>query len=442
VLEQKYIGGDTAVKIASSVEQAVTAAKARAGDLLPPVRSVAAALAVSPATVAAAWRLLRDRGIVMADGRRGTRIRPASPVAPPPAPPPPPRARHLAEGNPDPALLPDLGAFARRLKIAQRLYGGALNDPGLLAIAARHFDADRVPSEHLAVTSGALDGVERVLREHLRPGDRVIVEDPCFTGIADLLASLALVPVPVAIDDEGFVPPRLAAALKRNAAAIVVTPRAQNPTGAAMTTRRARAIRTLLQHRPAVLLVEDDHAGVVAGAAYETLVSPTTAHWAVIRSVSKSLGPDLRVALVAGDETTIARVEGRQTLGIRWVSHVLQKLVAAMLRDRAVARLLDRAARVYAERRDDALAALRVQGIAAHGASGLNLWIPVADEIGVVQALLQRGWAVQAGSRYRLATPPAIRVTTAALGAGDARRFAADLAAAVAPRRRVSTSGA
>jgi len=53
----------------------------------------------------------------------------------------------------------------------------------------------------------------------------------------------------------------------------------------------------------------------------------------------------------------------------------------------------------------------------------------------VVQGLLQRGWAVQAGSRYRIATPPAIRVTVASLAKKDAVRFAADLAAVMVSRR-------
>src|SRR5207253_11194116 len=79
---QSYISGDGAVKIAASVESAVASGRAAAGELLPPVRLLASALRVSPATVASAYRLLQERGIAVADGRRGTRIRHASPVAP------------------------------------------------------------------------------------------------------------------------------------------------------------------------------------------------------------------------------------------------------------------------------------------------------------------------------------------------------------------------
>ena len=66
----------------------------------------------------------------------------------------------------------------------------------------------------------------------------------------------------------------------------------------------------------------------------------------------------------------------------------------------------------------------------------MNVWIPVAEESTTVQALLHAGWAVKAGERYRIASPPAIRVTIAALEPREAVRFAADLARIVTPQRR------
>jgi DNA-binding transcriptional MocR family regulator len=154
--------------------------------------------------------------------------------------------------------------------------------------------------------------------------------------------------------------------------------------------------------------------------------------------VSKSLGPDLRVAVLASDAATHARVEGRQTLGIRWVSHVLQRLVVTLWSDPATTKVLARAAKTYSQRRQALMAALAKRGIEAHGASGFNVWIPVAEESAVVQTLLSRGWAVKAGERYRIASPPAIRVTTAALE--DAGDFADALAQALAPTRRATTA--
>jgi DNA-binding transcriptional MocR family regulator len=418
VLEQNYIHGESAVKITQSIESAIARGRLSAGDSLPPVRNVAAQLGVSPATVAAAYRALQQRGVVTADGRRGTRVRPAAPVAAPPPPPLPRGVRDLASGNPDPELLPDL--------FEQRLYRDDLNDPRLIALAKKQFEADRVPAKHVAVVSGALDGLERVLREVARAGDRIAIEDPGFTGVIDLLASLSLVPVPVSVDDEGPIASSLRAAL-RSVRALIIVPRAQNPTGAAITARRARELRRVLDEFPEVFIVEDDHAGPVAGAPYVTLITKRD-RWAVVRSVSKPLGPDLRIALLTGDAETIARVEGRQTLGIRWVSHVLQRLVIRLWSDRVVQRLLKRAEKTYAERRRALIDALAAHGIEAHGASGLNVWIPLRDESSVVQSLLARGWAVNAGERYRIASGPAIRVTVAALPPNDAKKFARDLA--------------
>lgn len=431
----QYIAGDSSVKIAHSIEQAISAGRVASGELLPPVRNLATRLRVSPATVASAYRVLQDRGMLVADGRRGTRVRHAAPLRVPAETPLPAGTRNLLEGNPDPALLPDLGAAMRRTPVAQRLYGQELNDPRLIELAREQFDADRIPSDHVAVLSGALDGIERVLREHLRPGDRIAVEDPSFTGVLDLINALGLVALPVAIDDEGLVPDELRRVL-RSCAAVIVTPRAQNPTGAAHSTKRARALRAVLATRPELLLIEDDHAGPVAGTPYLTLVDRDRQRWAVVRSVSKSLGPDLRVALLASDQHTHARLEGRQTLGIRWVSHLLQRLVVTLWRDRAVQRRLQRAARMYTERRDTLVRELAKHGIEAHGRSGLNVWIPVAEESATVQALLHEGWGVQPGERYRIATPPAIRVTTATLGPREAARFAETLARVLSPRRR------
>src|SRR5215467_6397764 len=102
------------------------------------------------------------------------------------------------------------------------------------------------------------------------------------------------------------------------------------------------------------------------------------------------LGPDLRLALLAGDPTTVARVEGRQRLGTGWVSHVLQEMVATLWRDPGTLRLLGRATAEYTARREALLGALAADGLRAHGRSGLNVWLPVAEESGTVQGLLAR----------------------------------------------------
>ena len=61
------------------------------------------------------------------------------------------------------------------------------------------------------------------------------------------------------------------------------------------------------------------------------------------------------------------------------------------------------------------------------------MWIPVAHEDGTVASLLDRGWGVLAGERFRIASERSIRVTTSTLQQNEAERFAADLQASLAP---------
>jgi DNA-binding transcriptional MocR family regulator len=419
---QYQISGRSAREIAASVERAVADGSLAGGRPLPTVRELALELGLSPATVASAYRELRSRGIAVGEGRRGTRVRDVSPVAARPGLVVPAGVRNLASGNPDPALLPRFPA----IEPAQRLYGEPLVAPELAALAHRQFSADRIHGEHLAVVGGALDGIERVLSAWLRVGDRVAVEDPGYGAILDLLAAMGLTPVPVSLDEAGPLPQELDRALGETRA-FIATPRAQNPTGAAWDTRRARELAHVLDAHPHVLLVEDDHAGPIASATVRS-ISRGRARWSVVRSMSKSLGPDLRLAVLAGDRTTVARVQGRQALGTGWVSHVLQALVVALWRDPRTEALLGRAQRAYAQRRQALVAALAGHGIEAMGRSGLNVWLPVPEEHALTAGLLERGWAVAPGERFRLASPTAVRIGIATLSAPDARRLAADVA--------------
>ncbi len=425
------IAGETAVEIAESVEDGVRSGRLTPGAALPTVRALANELAVSPTTVAGAYRILRERGLLLTAGRRGTRIAPAPPVHAALAPEVPDGTLDLATGNPDAALLPRLGPFLGKLDPAPHLYSDEIHAPELLELARARLRADRLPTPALGVVSGALDGIERVLLSRLRPGDRVAVEDPGFTGVLHLVRALGLGIVPMAIDDSGPLPDALEAALRAGARAVVLTPRAQNPTGAALDPARARALRTVLEDHPSVLVIEDDHCDVASGSPARSVCGGATEHWAIVRSVSKTLGPDLRLAVLSGDVETVSRVSGRQRLGSRWVSHILQELVSALWQDRKTLAALEKVATRYSERREAVIAALAGHGIRACGRSGLNVWVPVAEETALVQRLANVGYAVKAGEVFRIDSPPAIRVTTASLPVGAAPAFAEAFASAV-----------
>jgi DNA-binding transcriptional MocR family regulator len=437
---QYQISGSSAATISDSIERGVVAGDYVWGAALPPVRVLAGALHVSPATVAKAYQDLRQRGVIETDGRRGTRVRPRPAVAAARSalrPPVPAGVLDLSAGEPDTRMLPPLGP---RLHVVAESIGppvgyataGAM--PELVDAARPRLAADGVPVEEAAVTvtSGTLDAIERVLSVRLRPGDAVAVEDPGWANLLDLLAALDLRAVPVAVDDGGPIPDALATALADGAKAAVVTARAQNPTGAALSAARAAELRAVLVDRPDTLLIEDDHAAELAGVPLHC-IGPVTAAWVFVRSASKPFGPDLRIALLAGDEATVARVVGRMRIGTGWVSTVLQHLLLRLWRDPDVAVAVAAAAEGYARRRRALCAALSARGVAAHGATGINIWVPVPDETRAVAVLRDAGYAVAPGSQFRIASGPGIRITVSPLDDRHIPALADAVAAAVHP---------
>ncbi|MFC8665020.1 aminotransferase class I/II-fold pyridoxal phosphate-dependent enzyme [Streptomyces sp. NPDC057199] len=441
MLEEYRIEGGRAAEIAASVERAVGSGQLEPGQLLPPMRELAGRLGVNPNTVAAAYRTLRERGVIETAGRRGSRVRskPVTTAREISRLDVPPGVRNLSDGNPDPALLPTLaGVFAAAAAHADRepvLYGEAAVEPELARLARADLDADGVPDGPVVVTSGSLDAIERVLAVHLRPGDTVAHEDPGWRSVLDLIPALGLRAVPIGVDDEGPLPDDVRAALEGGARALIVTDRAQNPTGAAVSATRARALRSVLADHPETLLVEDDHGHRIVDLPLHPLAG-VTRHWAFLRSVAKAYGPDLRLAVLTGDPVTLDRVQGRQRLGPGWVSRLLQRAVAGLLAEGAVdARTV---AAAYGRRRDALIGALAERGVEAYGRSGMNVWVPVPDETGAVARLLHAGWAVAPGARFRMNAPPGLRITVSTLGPDEFGVVADAVAAAVgpAPERR------
>ncbi|WP_098241134.1 aminotransferase class I/II-fold pyridoxal phosphate-dependent enzyme [Streptomyces formicae] len=436
MLGEYPIRGRRAAEIAASVETAVGDGGLEPGQLLPPMRELAERLGVNPNTVAAAYRTLRERGVIETSGRRGSRVRPKPATTAREAirVDAPPGVRNVSQGNPDPRLLPALAdVFAAAAAQGDKepvLYGEDAVDADLARHARVAFDADGVPDGPVAVTSGSLDAIERVLAAHLKPGDAVAVEDPGWGSLLDLVSALGLRAVPVGVDDEGPLPVDVERALAGGARAAIVTDRAQNPTGAAIGAARARALREVFAAHKDVLLIEDDHGHGIVDLPLHPLAGVTRG-WALVRSTAKAYGPDLRLAVLTGDRVTVDRLQGRQRLGPGWVSLIQQRAVVRLWTSGAVdARAV---AASYGRRRDALIAALAERGVPAYGRSGMNVWIPVPDETGAVARLLHSGWAVAPGARFRLSAPPGVRITVAALADEDVPVVAEAVAAATGP---------
>lgn len=436
--ETALITGGTAAEIADSVRGLVERGHLPPGEVLPPVRALAEQLGVNRNTAVAAYRALARSGVVVSQGRAGTRVARRSRV---------PQEgfaaagslRDVGTGNPDPRLIPDLGPALAAAAGRHVLYGEPTFDRDLLAWA-RGWMAPDVPVDadelRLTLTSGAVDAVERLLAQALLRDDTVALEDPCFLASIHLAQLGGYRAVPVPVDAEGMTVEGVRRALEQGVRALVCTPRAQNPTGASLSARRAEELRGVMAAHPYVLVVQDDYYSYLSRQPFHSIIGPQHQRWALVRSVSKFAGPDMCLAVTACDAETASRLELRLSPGTTWVSHLLQRITHSVMTDATALSLIERASSHYAERNAAFAALLTERGLATAAGDGMSLWVglPVAARE-VAERLTRRGWLVRTGDDFRLEDDDEpshhLRLTVHDLDDEDAATLATDIVDAV-----------
>ncbi len=414
--------GSTAVNIAVSIEGLIRNGDWPPGHKLPTVRALSDELGVNPNTVSAAYKQLRDAGVIETDGRRGSFVPEKAAIV------------HgemavphglvdLASGNVDIRLLPEL----RPEWLADYHLGANIGNygdhPSLLSLLNRWLPENCGIHAEPVLFSGSLDIMERALAQRCLPGAKVLVEDPCWQPLLPMLAALRLEAVPIHMDAEGAVLP--SENILNQAAAVILTPRAHSPTGISYGTARWRQWQQALSGRNALLLI-DDHWGPLSRQAFPGLAGFDN-EWIYSTSTSKFLGTDFRLAVAAGNGTVIAAMKKRYALGPRWMSNLLQHLTASVWQSL----LPDGLARInasYNQRRRHFISCLHSHGIELPDGEGLHVWLPVHNELFTVQALAARGWAVQAGTSLSLSKQAAVRITLSNLNWDDCHTLAQDIA--------------
>ncbi len=431
--------------IAGAFSRAIRAGELAPGDRLPTVRDVAAGLGVSPATVSAAWQALRRTGLVVSRGRSGTFVRET------PTPWLSPRVRglvgpgpeglrlDLSRGTPDPLLLPSLGPALER--VSARAGTLAYQDepvlPGLRDVLAATWPH---PAEAITVVDGATDGIARMLEQVVSYGDRVVLESPGFPPFFDLVEALGAEVVPVELDGAGVRPDSLRRALDERPVAVVLQPRAHNPTGVSMTPARAEQLARLVRRRGAAApwVVEDDHSGAISTAPDVSLGGHLPARVVHVRSYSKTHGPDLRIGALGGPAAIVDRIVARRMLGPAWTSRMVQTILLDLLTDSRSMDAVAEARRQYFGRQRDLVARLADHGVDVAPPDGINLWLPVVDERAALLHLAASGIRVAAGSPFlAVDTPDAdqhVRVTTGLVDPSRTDEVAAELARAARVR--------
>ncbi len=248
----------------------------------------------------------------------------------------------------------------------------------------------------LRAVAGAQAGMTLALESLTVPGDRVIVESPCYVGTLALLRAMGRIPVPVPVDRNGLDAERLASTLQKEDAKLLVTVATfHNPTG--VTYSRARRERVLaLTRAHGVPLVEDDTYGDLrfSGSRIPSFrMLPGAEHVVHVGSFSKSLAAGLRLGYVIAQEPLLRRMATVQEVHSIALPTLSQAVVARYIAEGGFHRHLSRLRRALRERRDAMLEAVHqhfpgeVEVTEPKG--GMHLWVVLPEELSSLDLLKQ-----------------------------------------------------
>ncbi len=401
--------------IAARITQLVSSGEIAPGARLPAVRDFAALIGVSPGTVSAAWGVLRRQRLIEGQGRQGAWVAGVL------------RARgprrfenvtqywatdvlDLSFASPDPQLLPDL-----RTALASAPEDPDVNsyrrEPITPALRSAVEPEWPFPAEDWLAVSGGYEGLRLVFTSLVMPEDPVAVGDPSAPRIIDILDDLGARIVPVATDAEGPLPQSLAAALRRHPVLFVYEPRASSRLGASLTPARRDQLADVLA--PATtLILEDDGFGSLGERPLVSVGERFPERTVLVRSYSKTHGPDLRTAVMGGRAELVLRARALMQFGAGWVSRHLQNALAHMLTAPQYVAAVESARATYRARRERLVALIRDGGAEVIGHDALNIAVRVRSEQQALLVLASRGIAADPGSAAQIVqhTPPFIRI--------------------------------
>ncbi|WP_147196189.1 PLP-dependent aminotransferase family protein [Pantoea sp. CCBC3-3-1] len=414
---------DVSIKgIAAAVAELIRSGEIPPGTSLPPVRTLAEILTVSPATVSAAWGQLKRQKAIAGKGRSGVWVCGDNLTARP--------VRFekignygsniradLAMASPDPALLPDLReAMLQGIQCPQlNSYQREAIAPGLLAAIQPGWP---FPAEAWLATDGGFDAMNCIAQTLFMPGDKVIIEDPTATRLLDMLDNIGAEVMPLACDEQGPLPGALKMLLNKGATALIYQPGTHSATGHAVSKTRSEELAQILAGSN-TLIIEDDGIGELAARPAQSLGHHYPDRTLHVRSYSKAYGPDLRLAVLSGPQALIKRIHSWRNFGASWTSRILQQAVAWMINDSGTQQQIQRAKAIYRQRRRSLLDALAKRGLDLPDRDGLSLYIPVQSEQFAMITLAARGIAVLPGERCRSGSNQFIRVSTARLASNE-----------------------
>ena len=310
--------------VAQAIRDGVARGNLDEGAKLPPVRDLAWSLGITPGTVARAYTILTDEGMLTAEVGRGTYVERT-------------RRNGISDGGPEMPLAvdstlhmseaqtwqvnlisPHLPSVGQAELIRQLLADVAYDPPsGVMhyptrqsSAAARKAAAQWISSpplgdvqpDDLVLAHGGQNAI-LLLFQTILTGRRpvILVEELSYPGFRRAAELLRADVVPVAMDEHGLIPEALDAAAKAHGAQIVCTsPEVHNPTCGYCPEDRRRALVGVARRHDLQILEDDCYRMGAARAPSYRVLAPERSWY--VTSISKTLTPALRIGLAVAPE--------------------------------------------------------------------------------------------------------------------------------------------
>jgi DNA-binding transcriptional MocR family regulator len=305
--------GPKYLALSRALREAIRSGALAANAQLPTVRDLAWRLHLTPGTVARAYQLATQEGLLAATVGRGTFVAAQSPRLGPTQALYTERTTGGTTGLVDlrPPQVPEVGQ-AEALRAALLDMAGATGQ-GWLDYTSQQGEAalraeivgwmgDRILGpigpEDVALTHGGQNAIHLIFDCCLR-GDRpaVLIEELAYPGFRYAARAARAEVVPVEIDDQGVIPEALEAACRRHGAQVLcLTTEAQNPTTGRMPIRRRQAIADIARRYDLQVLEDDCYS--VAESDIPSLRALAPERVWLVGSVSKTVSAALRFGYV------------------------------------------------------------------------------------------------------------------------------------------------
>ncbi|GLU31592.1 PLP-dependent aminotransferase family protein [Trinickia caryophylli] len=419
-------------QIVASIKEELRHGTYPAGTALPSVRAFAKSHGLSTYTVSEAYQRLVSLGLLIARAGAGYRVA-ARPAAEPAAPawnaPALNAAWLLSDVFADQSVPIKAGCgwipndwvnesgIQHALRVVSRVPGSRIGGYGhpyglailreLIAHSLRRYSL-AVGTADVLLTQGVTQALDLVVRTLLRPGDTVVVEDPCYCNLLQILKVAFVDVVSVPRTENGIDCAQLEEIVKRHGPkGIFVNTVLQNPSGTSLTAQSAFRLLQIAD-REGLWIVEDDISRELAPPGAPCLAAMEGLQRVIYLSgFSKTITPAMRVGYIAANRDLVARFAlTKMAVGLT-SSEVTERAVANVLVDghyeRHTAHIRERLFNAH-NRVTEAMAASGLEVFHRPNA-GLFLWakLPIRpeDSIAVASDALSQGIWLAPGSYFR-----------------------------------------